>query len=395
MAIKKHKHLLIFIALAFVLYVVPLTLFPQCLAHDLAVHLNRIHSISDNLRQGKLFFPISQTLLNNYGYAFPLFYGDLFLYPLAFLVLLGVSDKTVVSVSMYSCAFLTLLSSYYAGTKLFKDRSSSFAFTILYTFSSYLSVNYYTRYAQGEMLDAIFLSLVLLGFWSIFYDDKKHWFFLPLGLSGIMYSHNLSAIITVLILFAAAIINIRKVLKDTQIIKYLFISVFVFFCLTAAFIFPMIEQLLSTQFLSTTNQSSTYFGTLIESSMPTSWVFNDFILFKDLTNSYLNWIPNGIGLFPIITIVFALFVFKTKNRMFYFIYLAGMFFLFATTRRFPWDALQNVFGIIQFPWRLMLYATLFMAISSSIHIKERKNKTFVLLVCLASLFSFVMASYRK
>ena len=84
-----------------------------------------------------------------------------------------------------------------------------------------------------------------------------------------------------------------------------------------------------------------------------------------LDNAYFYWIPNGVGLFPIATFLYAVFVKKTKDRNFYALYFLGLFFLFAMTRRFPWDLLQNIFGIIQFPWRLMIYATLFFALSAA------------------------------
>ena len=392
---KKQVHFVAFIIVVLIFLVVPLTLFPEYYGHDFATHLNRIHCISDNLLHKNYFSPIYKSTLNNYGYAFPLFYGDIFLYPLALLILIGVPDKIVVSIVIYICVLATLFTSYYAGTKILKNDSSTFVFSFLYSFSSYLSVSYLTRYSVGEMFAAVFLPLVLLGFWSVFFDSKKYWIWLPLGLSGITYSHVLSTVITIIIVIIASIINIKKIIKDSEIIKRILISFIIYICLTAAFIFPLIEQLLSKEFVSTTNQSSTIFGTLLERSMPTKYIFSDFILFYDQYNYFYNWIPNGIGLFPVLTIVFALFIYKTKNIRFYFIYLFGLFFLYATTVKFPWELFQNIFGIIQFPWRLMLYATLFMALSSSVLVKDYQDNKFVIIVCAMSLFSFFMASYSK
>ena len=108
MYIKKHKHLIIFFALVLLFVIIPLILFPQYYGHDMASHLNRMHCISDNLKNGKLFYQIYQTTLDNYGYAFPLFYGDVFLYPVALLILLGIPDKYIAAIAIINCVVATL-----------------------------------------------------------------------------------------------------------------------------------------------------------------------------------------------------------------------------------------------------------------------------------------------
>ena len=48
--------------------------------HDLDFHIGRIAALSNSIQNGQFPQRIEQSMLNGYGYATPLFYGELFLY---------------------------------------------------------------------------------------------------------------------------------------------------------------------------------------------------------------------------------------------------------------------------------------------------------------------------
>jgi hypothetical protein len=76
---------------------------------------------------------------------------------------------------------------------------------------------------------------------------------------------------------------------------------------------------------------------------------------------------------------------------------------------FPWEKeiFQSLFGTIQFPWRIMLFATLFMALAASDYCSRMEKQdavTFVSLACVAGICAFgsvfiprynTYASYEK
>ena len=394
---KKHRQLMILLLVFVLLYLIPFSIYPYPGGNDFKAQFNRIYAISENLRHSKILFPIYQTTLFNYGYASPLFYGDLLLYPFAILILLGLPYDAVALATTLGVVILEIIISYYAGCRIFRNKDASFLFSFLYVFSSYLTFNNAYRFALGEAFGTAFFPLIILGFWSITYDDKKYWLYLPVGLSSCMYSHVLSTLLSVLVLSILFVLSIKRLFEDPDRFRLILISVLLFFGLSASFIFPMIEQMLSTKFLSTTGQSATIFGTLLHNAFPTTRIFSDFNMILNRENEYFRPIPNGVGLFPITTIIYATLIKRTKNRRFYVAFALGLFFLFAITRRFPWDSLQNIFGIIQFPWRLMSHATFFFALSAAFLIKEenRFNKLFIIVVCALSLFSSLMIIYPR
>ena len=57
---------------------------------DLGFHISRIKGLADSLSAHQLTAYISPYTNNGFGYAMGLFYGDIFLYPFAFLYLVGV-----------------------------------------------------------------------------------------------------------------------------------------------------------------------------------------------------------------------------------------------------------------------------------------------------------------
>ena len=52
-------------------------------SHDILFHLSRIDGILYEIETGNMFSFIYHNFLNNLGYASPLFYSDIFLYPFA------------------------------------------------------------------------------------------------------------------------------------------------------------------------------------------------------------------------------------------------------------------------------------------------------------------------
>lgn len=395
--LRKNKYLCILLLTFVLFYIIPYSVMTFTGGSDFKFHFNRIYSISENIRHGKFFFPIYHTTLFNYGYASPLFYGDLFLYPFALLLAAGLKETTVSRLVLYAIVAASIFSSYFAGKKIFRSDRSAFLLTFLYVFSSYYSLNITYRYDLGEAFAMIFIPLVTLGFYSIVYKDKKYWLWLPFGLAGVILSHTLTAVVTVVFLFLAALCSFKALLEDKKKILYILVSALIFTGLSATFVFPLIEQLNSATFLSTSGQSATYFGTLAERAMPTSFLFSDLTMILEKTNGSFQWVPNGTGLFPILTFIYGLVILKTKEKPFYYLFTAGLITLLATSRRFPWDLFQNIFGIIQFPWRLLMFAILFFALAAALLVnREHKfDRYFIIAACILSSVSFWLTAEYK
>lgn len=67
--------------------------------------------------------------------------------------------------------------------------------------------------------------------------------------------------------------------------------------------------------------------------------------------------------------------------------------LFLISNMFPWDLFQNLLEIIQFPWRLYTYVSIFIALSVGFLIKNSGcNRKCILIIFVTVMISFVCYS---
>lgn len=383
------------LAMALMLFcVIPLSLMPITKGHDTLFHLQRIDAISEEIKMGNWFSRIYTTTLDGNGYASPLFYGDIFLYIPAFMVaFMDVSLLDSLSFFMILVIVLSAMSMYLCTWSITKSEKSAFLGAILFSLSSYLSTDILQRCALGEAQAFIFLPIVFLGFYNIMYGERRKWYYLPVGLALMLYCHTLSSVMTVLALAMLLVASVKKIKENPWRLLYLCLSVVVFLILTIDFVLPMLEQMGSATFLSTDGFAATKWGSLSRRSMPLWAALFDF---NSLTAACRkDWFPNGIGLAGV-TLVITYFIYRKEYQEKFTVKLLiiGGIFLFMTTNLFPWKTLQNVAGLIQFPWRFLIFPTFFIALGTALYFNQRnirRNfKPIVMAIVVLSLFSYTV-----
>jgi hypothetical protein len=370
--------------------VIPLCGVQTFLGHDVYFHMTRMEALAQEIDAGNIPARLYYFVYDGYGYASPMFYGDLFLIIPALLILAGVPMPLAYKAFMIICLCACLLMAYYCGKKIFGKKTAGVCFAFTYAVSSYFAVDVFTRAAIGEMQAFIFVPLAFLGLHSILHDKGKYWYYLPLGLAAVLFSHMLTSVMTAFFLLVYALIHIKSFVKKPIKIAAVAFSAVVFAAIAASFMFPLLEQLADTKFISTDGTSATYFGTMAQRSMTIRQLFSLF----NLNEEHKYWIPNGIGYLPLILVVFRLFVLKKQKFCLgdgYFITANCCLFLISS--KFPWESefFQSLLGTMQFPWRIMLFATLFLALAVadySTRIDRRDTAVFTALVCLAGVFAF-------
>jgi hypothetical protein len=197
------------VLLAALLGIVALTCLPVLwgsisFGFDLEFHLSRICGIADGLRSGQFPVRIYPGSLNGYGYASPVFYGDLFLYLPAVLYLLGMPLFSAYNFYLVAVNALTAGIAFYCLYKIFRSTWLAGAGSVLYATASYRIFNMYYRPALGECSAQTFLPLLAYGFWAVLARDatpkqrKNAWIPLALGFSGILQTHIITTEITIL-----------------------------------------------------------------------------------------------------------------------------------------------------------------------------------------------------
>lgn len=330
------------------------------MGHDLTFHLSRILGIRDGLLAGEFPIKIYPNYLNGYGYGNGLFYSDIFLYIPAVLCLLGIKVVNAYKIFLFICTVFTTVSIYICVKCIFKSKFAGTISMIIYTLSSYRMVDMYIRAALGEVLAFIFLPIIVLGVYKIIYEDYREWYILSIGFSGLVLSHNISSIIMFIFVAIMILINFKKFIREPKRLGFLILSTVISILLVSYYLFPMLEQLVSCDFVINTGISA---NEVWKSTLP--------ILKIIFSIPYSVFFLKGISGIGVVFFVIIFLNFKRlKNNVNSFTNVClvmGIISILAVTRFFPWKIIIKYLeqiSVIQFSWRLHLFSTLFISISA-------------------------------
>lgn len=248
-------------------------------------------------------------------------------------------------------------------SKLTHNKVTGTLSAILYITMPYHLTDMYIRNAIGEFLSYIFIPLVFLGLYKLFQKEKGDWI-LCVGAIGLLLTHNLMTLMTALIAFIYLCTNLSK-LKDKDILKKLFINIFFIMVITAFFWMPMLETKTFTEYQVYQKDAMATAESLAESALDLKALF---FTEKDATHVF------EIGLHIIVILCLTVFAIKkaikSKYKKEYILFLClGLLCTFMSTKYFPWNLFGNVFEILQFPWRMLVFANFFFAIVCALNIE--------------------------
>lgn len=247
------------------LIVLAITTFSLCflfrnniiLGDDLTYHLNRFQGLANAFEERQILPKIYPYANYGYGYAAPLFYCDLFLYPFALLFHFGVS---AVLCYKYCVFFYTLLGNlfvYFIFKKETNNRLLTLIAVVLYSCTNYHLQNIYVRAALGEILAMTFIPLVIHSIYKMLVKNENCWIYLGLSFSCLVMCHIISTFLYALFFLVMIIVYIVINRKDKENIKKTLITILkgtvLALFITAWYLLPMLEQLQSQTFWLTIN----------------------------------------------------------------------------------------------------------------------------------------------
>lgn len=163
-----------------------------CAGDDLLFHITRLEGVYQAMRTGEFPVRINPLQSQGFGNLSATMYPQLFLYPAALLRFVGVSTMLCYKILVVCMNIGTALISFYSVKAITKSEKTGFAMSALYTFALYRLTNLYFRAALGESLAMVFLPLVIWGIYEILYGERKKWYVLVFGMTGVLQSHVLS-----------------------------------------------------------------------------------------------------------------------------------------------------------------------------------------------------------
>ncbi|RDY31091.1 hypothetical protein [Lachnotalea glycerini] len=365
--------------------------------HDINYHLNRIEGIKNALLSGQFPVRIHTGLLEGYGYASPFFYPELFLYIPALLRIMGVSLVSAVQAFCILINFMTAYFMYLAAFKISKSRYIGIISSAFYVLSIYHLCDMYTRFALGEVLAMTFIPLIIYGIYELLYGDETKWKYAVAGVTGVLQSHILTMVFTIPLILIACMICIKKLLNKKRFFSCVK-AVLACLLLNIWFLIPFLqlmkEDINLEQLEEPVANYALYISQLFESFTGATGTRN---VVGAATG---NVMPTHIGIILIVTVILALYNIFNKNieareerKVVGVLILFGSLTAFATTYLFPWEYLQSIPMLhdvvtkVQFPWRLLAYATAFFSIAGAYGIyylfKSEELRKLMIIVSLA------------
>jgi len=290
---------------------------------------------------------------NGYGQPLFMFYG-----PMPYIIgetihLLGFGFISTLKILLGLSLVASGLAMYILAKSQLSPSGALFS-AILYVYAPYKAVNAWVRGTIGESMASIFLPLVAWAFLQ-----KK-----PIYLGGflacLLLSHNLSFYMACLFLGVACLINFRVNFK------IVFISLLVCLGLTAFYWLPVVTQShnislskIATDYYYFENHWATARQLFISNFWGyggSTWGPNDTM---SLSIGYLQWS------LPILVIIFSFFSLRTNLKQVLILCLFGFIAIFLTHGKslFIWKLIPG-FPFIQFPWRFLSFAVLFLSLAS-------------------------------
>lgn len=350
--------------------------------HDLGFHLNRILGMESALRAGEFPARYNDFFNNGYGYLNSLTYPELFLYFPAILCVLGVSIMSSYKFLLLGVNIATALVGYYSFKRLFHSQRFAFFCSFLYLLNPYRLNNLFLRAAVGEVLGAIFLPLLALGVYELVCRDYKKWWLTVIAATGLLQSHFLSVEISVIFVLIFLILCIKQFFKKEGFMRvFTIIKAGVSIVLINMwFLLPFLEQLFTSKYK------------LLNSDAPlaplTAYLHQMFLSnFKvagpAVQHGIVEEMPLTIGIVLAVgSFIYLYYAYIKKSvsqiqRKFGTVcIILGAFSIYMASELFPWHLVDNsplwrfFLSPIQFPWRMLGFASLFLCIVTAIALEQ-------------------------
>ena len=296
--------------------------------------------------------PINFKYFNHCASAVNLMYPWATLYPMYMLVKLTGSLVGGYYIYFLIITFATLEITYQCVRHMKQSTLSAVFASVLYTFSLCRTSDIYCRVDMGEVIAMTFFPIVLLGIYQLFYETEPHWKILVAGMTLLVYTHVLSLVIAaLLVLFFVCLSIIRKEFTKIRMIALLK-ATGMSILLGAGFLVPMLQTMLSVK-VNGPGIINLYSASLVPQQL-LDWSLTNVAGSRDVFNP------------AFVILIGAIILNLRKIKGFYRdVLFAAVFFTFLTTSLFPWDVFQNVFGLLQFPWRFITIATLLFPVAAT------------------------------
>lgn len=361
-------------------------------AVDLPFHILRISGLADSIKHFDFIPNINFNFANGFGYIVPTFYSNLFIYPFAILVALGVSLSKITYVIVFSIIFFGLCISYYSAKSVLSDKNS-IVFSILFILSNFLL---FSLYQKGSIAEATAYILTPILFFNAIklLNHKNNWIFFGISLTLIFYAHVLTTIVS--IIFLILLFTIYSALDKFKYTKEYILNILKSAIVFALLSFPLYAQIFYGKATNSINLGYAHLNNLSDGGQGASIL--GYLNLTDFIISSLKMSLYGInmGIFAVLTLILSIIYFKKLSKISKSLFIVAITILFIVFGIMNTGILDGTFlNILQFPMRMfsVLYISLiyvFVEICSKIRFgKVIKKISVAISILYLLLFTFV------
>lgn len=357
---------------------------------DIYYQFQRIQGISKSLKEG-LFPSISTINFGKIGYAVNIFYPWMTLLPFGIVSLFNSNPISAFYMGLFVYFLASLLISHYSMYEFSGSHIQAVVFTLIYNFSTYRLIDLLSRAALAEYIATIFLPLCFLGFYETFFRNYHKWYLFALGFGAIILTHVLTTFMTILIFIVFILLNFMKIKPFKEHAVALIKAVVTTILLTLLYTVPFILEELFQRF-----------------PKPDPQILKGLELAKflkvTLQSNASRFVEGNLynpGLIVLLILIAGIFYFKKFNRLNKQIYVIGLAIFLISTNLFPWHILQNTpISVIQYPYRLLIFASLFAAVTGSWIVKnivqkdDQERQWLVVALCGVLMFGIWFGSFK-
>lgn len=364
--VKNSIIVLLFLVLSYIYIAIPLRSGFIYVGSDRIFHLARLEEFYQTFSQNHSVPLISTYSFSKVGQAINTFYpwGNL----LPYVLIRSLVSKPVTAYYLYIMLeqFLGLIIAFFAGSKISRSTKKALLFSLLLRFSAYIMHDDFARADIGESWAIIFIPLTFAGL-IIILQNKQYLLgslSITLGLTAELYSHLLTAVLTIFVVLVIYLGTLWKQEKRFEIFRTLALSALSFILCTIGFLYPLLDAMFKEKTI-----------------MPTKGDFSNYSFAPmDLLGWSMNNVVNmnqpNIGIWLLATIFIGTTALKRSSSIDKSAYFLGTFFCLLGTDLLPWAWLHNTaIESIQFPWRFFPFAILFLSYFASSKIIDSFNSS--------------------
>ena len=336
---------------------------------DLSAHLTRIRSLAEGLRYGQLPVRLEPYSGNGHGFPWSIMYGDLLLYPSAVLYLCGFSLCFTYKLLMLYTSLLTSYISYRCFKIMSGDRWLGLVGCVCYTLSPWRLTDMYRRAAVGEHTAMMFLPLVALGAWALERDgeERRAERALLIGFSGLLMTHNITAVLAAEAFLVYIIFNWRVVMNRSRLLLLVRTAV-KGVLLNLWFLIPFLDYYMTVPMRinahETPERSIQYQGAVLSELIGIG--VDEARLARDSAAQFYAFGPGiAMNLCLLAAIIGLVMGIWHEKRRIMLLSVGTLLTLFMSSSYFPYDLmlerapwLYSAFDWIQFPWRYLTITTI-------------------------------------